>query len=116
MVDQTAVNNELIGGVGLKGFVYDATETAFALGLGGFLRYQPTVLKGLGVELMYYYAPTILSFNETERFHEFIARVNYRVHPQARVFFGWTDVGGKYNEYGYQSIDETANFGIRLNY
>ena len=116
MVDQTAVNHELIGGVGLKGFAYKTEESAVSLGLGGFVRYQPTMLKGLGMELMYYYAPNILTFNETENFHEFLARINYRVHAQARIFIGWTDVGATFIDQGYQSIDQSANFGIRLNY
>lgn len=114
-VDATLSNSDLIGGLGFKGFLFDAMEPGFAVGVGGFLRWQPDFMNGLGTEANLYYAPDILSFNDVTAFHEIIARVTYKVLPQGRVFVGWHDVSGYYN--GTQAtVDETFHVGFRINY
>ncbi|WP_051207277.1 YfaZ family outer membrane protein [Saccharospirillum impatiens] len=117
-VDATMANRELIGGIGFKGFLFDAGEPGFALGVGGFLRWQPDFMNGLGTEAQLYYAPDILSFGDVVAFQEVIARVTYKVLPQARVFVGWHDIAGYYRDTtgGPSRIDNTFNVGFRMNY
>lgn len=115
-VDATMANKEMIGGIGFKAFAFDARELGFAVGVGGFLRWQPDFMNGLGTEAQLYYAPDILSFNDTTGFQEVIARVTYKVLPQARVFVGWHDIAGYYAEGGISKVDNTFNLGFRMNY
>lgn len=115
-VDATMANREMIGGIGFKGFLFDSYEPGFAVSVGGFLRWQPDFMNGLGTEAQLYYAPDILSFNDVTAFQEVIARVTYKVLPQARVFVGWHDIAGYYNDVGLSRVDNTFNIGFRMNY
>ncbi len=116
-VDATLSNRDLIGGIGFKGFLFDAHEPGFAVGVGGFLRWQPDFMNGLGTEASLYYAPDILSFKDVTAFQEIFARVTYKVLPQARVFVGWHEIAGYYNGgIGKATVDETFNVGFRINY
>lgn len=115
-VDATMSNREMIGGIGFKGFLFDSHEPAFALGVGGFLRWQPDFMNGLGTEAQLYYAPDILSFRDAIAFQEAIVRITYKVLPQARVFVGWHDISGYYDDLGIAKVDSTFNLGFRMNY
>lgn len=119
-VDATLANRELVGGVGFKGFVFDAREindVGVALAVGGFLRWQPDFMNGLGTEANLYYAPSILSFRDVSAFQEVIARVTYKILPQARLFVGWHDVSAYYGSGTSQTnIDSSFHLGFRMNY
>jgi hypothetical protein len=46
-----------------------------------------------------------------------IARITYKVLPQARVFVGWHDIAGYYRDTdGPSRVDNTFNLGFRMNY
>ena len=117
-VDNSRKNNELITGLGLKGFVYEANDSALGIsvGLGGFVRYQPDFLWGLGVESSLYYSPDVISFNDTESFYEFTLRSTYQVLPQAKVTLGWQSIVADFDKSGREVIDRTVALGFRLNY
>ena len=118
VVDQTSLNRELIGAIGLKGYVYHIEESAISVGLGGFFRYRPTSFSGFGIEGLFYYSPMMMTFNKTKSMHEFVARFNYRIHNRARIFVGYNHISATFNDYkiGVQDIDNTFNVGFRLNY
>ncbi|WP_422378983.1 YfaZ family outer membrane protein [Marinicellulosiphila megalodicopiae] len=118
VVDQTSLNRELIGAIGVKGYIYQIEESAFSVGLGGFFRYRPTTLSGFCVEGLFYYSPNIMTFNKTKSMHELVARVNYQIHNRARVFVGYNHISATFNdtEVGVQDIDNSFNVGFRLNY
>lgn len=118
-VDATMANKELIGGVGFKGFVMKTNEFGFnpALGVGGFLRWQPDFMNGLGLEGQGYVAPSILSFVDLVSAYEGVARVTYKVLPQARAFIGYHVLGGEYEpDNTWESVDSTFHVGFRITY
>ncbi|WP_044617699.1 YfaZ family outer membrane protein [Gynuella sunshinyii] len=115
-VDVSNPDSDLIGGLGIKGFVYDSHETAFSAAVGGFVRYSPDFLNGLGFEGLLYYSPDVISFNDTRSFYELVARVTYKVMPQARLFIGYQDVTADYKEVGEKPIDRAFTIGFRINY
>ncbi|TXR53447.1 YfaZ family outer membrane protein [Reinekea thalattae] len=117
-VDASMANQDLIGGVGFKAILISSEVDDFALatGVGGFIRYQPYVLNGLGIEGDAYVAPSILSFGELNYVHELLARVTYQVLPQARIFVGYYDVRGNYNARNNVEIDSTFHVGFRMAY
>ncbi|MCJ8312790.1 MAG: hypothetical protein HRU38_11275 [Saccharospirillaceae bacterium] len=118
VVDQTSLNRELIGAIGLKGYVYHIEESAFSVGLGGFFRYRPTGFSGFGLEGLFYYSPMMMTFNKTKSMHELVARLNYRIHNRARIFVGYNHISATFSDstVGVQDIDNTFNVGFRLNY
>jgi len=121
-VDATMANQELIGGVGFKAMVLSTEEFDFgaALGVGGFARWQPEFMNGVGIEGQAYFAPKILSLGDLSMAYEAVGRITYKVLPQARVFFGYHELGGKHsNQLESESpikVDSKFHLGFRMNY
>ncbi len=117
-VDATLANKEVIGGVGFKAMLMSsaAADFAVAAGVGGFLRWQPDFMNGLGLEGQAYFAPSILSFGELTSSYEAVGRVSYKVLPQARVFVGYHEITGNYVEQSNVKVDATFHIGFRMTY
>lgn len=117
-VDATMANQELIGGVGFKGMLMSTQVDDFALsvGVGGFLRWQPLFMNGLGMEGQAYYAPSILSFDDLNSSYELVVRATYKVLPQAKVFFGFHELAGTYGNISEVEVDSTLHVGFRMTY
>ncbi|MBU2863216.1 YfaZ family outer membrane protein [Reinekea marina] len=120
-VDATMANKEMIGGIGFKAMGLSNTVADFAVGLGvgGFVRWQPDFMNGLGFEGQAYFSPSILSFGDLTSANELVARVTYKVLPQARVFLGYHDLRGEYDISGEAEtglVDSTVHLGFRMTY
>lgn len=116
-VDASGGRADMVGGLGFKGFFFDPENqgSGVSIAVGGFVRYYPDSFNGLGVEGILYFSPDVLTFNDASSFHEMVARVTYKVMPQARVFIGFQDVGADYS--GTNTvIDRGFNLGFRVNY
>lgn len=117
VVGQADATGETFTGLGLKAVVHDTDlQTAASLALGGSVQYQPAELNGFGVQGQLYYAPEILNTNDAEAYHELMARVTYLVHPQARVFAGWTNATVKYDDpiVNEVRVERAVNLGFTL--
>jgi hypothetical protein len=114
-VDTSSQNVEWTGGLGLKGFIWNADSSYVSAAVGGFARYAPATMNGLGFEGSIYMSPSILSFNGAESFQEILVRVNYKVMPQARVFIGYNDASGNTTG-GKKTIDSGVHVGFRVKY
>lgn len=64
-----------------------------AVGVGGFFRYSLPVNPNVGVAGYMYYAPSVLSFSDTENMINSDLRLQYSVIPSARVYAGYRYVG-----------------------
>lgn len=118
VVGEASANGQVYTGLGFKAAVHETFQTGASIGLGGFLQYQPLDLYGLGVEAQLYYAPEILNTNDADRFYEARARVTYAVHPQAKVFVGWTNIAVEYDQTLIDEVDieQAFNLGFTLVY
>jgi len=121
-VDATMANKELIGGVGFKGIALSTELSDFSVGVGvgGFLQWHPDFMNGLGLEGQGYFAPSILSFGDLSTAYEAVARITYKVLPQARAFIGYHELRGFYDVNGQgssdESVDSTFHIGFRITY
>lgn len=117
-VDATLANEELIGGVGFKAFMLrtEIDDLSLAAGVGGFLRWQPDFMNGLGLEGHAYYAPSILSFGDAKSVYDITLRATYKVLPQARVFVGFHEVAADYEDGPLTEVDSTFHIGLRVTY
>ena len=117
-VDAGMSSKEFIGGVGFKMLLLSTVENEFsvAAGVGGFLRWQPEFMNGLGFEGQTYFAPNILSFGGLNSAYEAVGRVTYKILPQARIFFGYHDVTANYETDGNIVVDSTYHLGFRMTY
>lgn len=111
VVGEATQTDSLQTGLGVKAVVHDALETAGALAIGGSVQYQPQEFQGFGVEGQLYYAPSVLSV-ESERFFDVFARLTYEVHPQARVFVGWSRISVKYDDPVVPEVDLEDGFDL----
>lgn len=68
-------------------------KDAGAVGVGGFFRYGLPVNPNVGVAGYVYYAPSVLSFSDTENMINSDLRLQYSVIPSARVYAGYRYVG-----------------------
>jgi|SRR5690554_49125 len=64
-----------------------------AVGVGGFFRYGLPVNPDVGIAGYIYYAPSVLSFSETENMINSDLRLQYSVIPSARIYAGYRYVG-----------------------
>lgn len=115
-VDTTSQSTDWLGGVGFKGYVWSTNDTHFSVAIGGFTRYTPDYMNGMGLEAHLYYSPDIISFLGAESFQEMMFRVNYKVMPQARIFIGYHDLSGTVTGGAREKIDSGYHIGFRMNY
>ena len=115
VVGQAGESSELYTGLGFKAAIYDTFETAGSLALGGSIEYSPSEWSGFGVQGQLYYAPSIFSTKDVDKYLDFLIRATYDVNAQAKVFLGWQSI-----EVGYEGggsdieIDKSFNLGFSL--
>lgn len=115
-IDTTNQSTEILGGVGVKGYIWNTIDTYFSAAVGGFVRYTPDYMNGMGLEANLYYSPDIISFMGAESFQEVLLRINYKIMPQARLFIGYHDLSGTIGAGARQRIDSGYHLGFRMNY
>lgn len=95
-----------------------STETVGALGLGFqaglLLRQSPYNPIELSIEG--FYAPSITSFTDAERYSEVTARLQIEVMPRARVFFGYRRLRFDTNDFDNVRLDRSAHFGMSVSF
>lgn len=105
-------------GVGGKVLTYFAgDEEGGALAIGGFARYMPPELNGLGFSGHAYYSPSVLSFDTTENMIDLGVRVEYKLLPTAMVYLGYRFVeASEENLSSDIEIVKAGHFGLRINF
>lgn len=113
---QTAIGNlpTTVGiGAQLTGYDTDDIEGG-AIGLGGFARLNVPEVPGLSFEGALHYAPSILSFTDSEDMTRLRVQANYRLIQTADVFAGYhylnTDLDGGSDF----TLDEGLFIGMKL--
>ena len=90
VVDMREPNSPLYLGIGGKFFGYVSGDyDGTALGLGGFFRYNIPKTKGLSLAGYGYYAPSVVSFGDTQNLIDSDIRIQYALLPTARVYMGY---------------------------
>ncbi|MEE9319223.1 MAG: YfaZ family outer membrane protein [Granulosicoccus sp.] len=94
----------------------DESVGAVALGFqAGLLiassRYNPMELSFEG-----FYAPSITSFSDAERYSEFSARLQVEVIPQARAYIGYRRMRFNTNDYNNIRLDRSIHIGLKITY
>lgn len=88
---RTALGNlPTTAGIGMRGIAWDNDEfDGGAVGLGGFATVNIPRAPGLSFTGGLYYAPSILSFGDSDDMTSLELRANYRVIRNAEVFVGY---------------------------
>jgi hypothetical protein len=118
VVDVREPNSPLYIGVGGRIFGFKNGDVdGGALGVGGFYRYQIPQVPGLSTAGYVYYAPSVVSFDNTENLADADVRIQYALLPTARVYMGY-----RYSRYKLEGIskvfmlEEGIHFGLKVDF
>lgn len=116
---QTALGNlPTTAGVGLRGIGWDDDDDADggAVGLGGFAQINIPDVPGLSFGGSLHYAPSILSFGDSDDMTSVELRGSYRVIRNAEVFAGYRYLNTELDFAGSPDInlDEGVIVGMKL--
>ena len=121
LVDLASSGRDKIeAGIGGR-FVYTngdiSGQDGYAVPVGGFVRYTPQAINRLSVSGSLYYAPSILSLGDMDKYQEFSVRVSYNVLRQADVYLGARYVRGDYKKGAPDSRYDTGmHIGLSLRF
>lgn len=117
--DASSADQPLEGGLGGKFFYVDPDmldEDAFALALGGFLRYTLPKFNRVNVYGHLYFAPDVLSFGDADKYQEFEARIGYNVLRDADIYLGVRYSNAEFDSGAQVTIDNGLHAGIQLRF
>ncbi|WP_166254031.1 YfaZ family outer membrane protein [Marinobacter salicampi] len=114
---QTALGNlPATAGIGMRGLAWDDDRLdGGAVGLGGFGTVNIPDVPGLSLHGSLHYAPSILSFGDSDDMTSLELRVSYRVIRNAEIFGGYrylnTDIDGTNHDI---NLDEGVLAGLKI--
>ena len=115
---QTAIGNlPVTAGLGVRGIGWDDDDLeGGAVGIGGFSTMNIPAVPGLSVSGGLHYAPSILSFGDSDDMTSVELRGSYRIIRNAEVFAGYRYLNTELDESGSNDInlDEGVMAGIKL--
>ncbi len=118
VVDMREPNSPLYIGVGGRIFGFKNGDVdGGALGVGGFYRYNFSQVPGLSTAGYLYYAPSVVSFDNTENLTDADVRIQYALLPTARVYTGY-----RYSRYELEDVnkafmlEEGLHFGLKVDF
>jgi hypothetical protein len=91
-------------------------ESGSNLSLGGFVRYKLPQLDRVSVGADLFYAPSVLSFGDSDSLYEVGGRVGYEVIRDANVYLGWRRMKSDFDEDGDVMLDNGFHIGIRATF
>ncbi|WP_148863399.1 YfaZ family outer membrane protein [Marinobacter fonticola] len=113
---RTAIGNlPTTAGIGMRAIGWDDDHVdGGAIGLGGFANMNIPNVPGLSVGGSLHYAPSILSFGDSDDMTSFEARVSYRVIRNAEIFGGYRYLNTELDPSGDINLDEGLMAGMKI--
>jgi YfaZ precursor len=113
---RTAVGNlPTTAGLGLRALAWeDDRLDGGAVGLGGFATLNIPEAPGLSFTGALHYAPSILSFGDSDDLTSLELRANYRVIRNAELFVGYRYLSTDFERGGDLDLDEGLMAGMKL--
>ena len=115
---RTAIGNlPTTAGLGMRGLAWDESQfDGGAVGLGGFATVNIPRVPGLSVPGALHYAPSILSFGDSDDMTSFELRGSYRVIRNAELFAGYRYLNTELDRplRGDVDLDEGVMAGMKI--
>ena len=94
------------------------TETvgALALGFQAGLLLQPSTYNPVELSFEGFFAPSITSFSDAERYGEVTARLQVEIMPRARAYVGYRRMRFDTNDSDDVRLDRSAHFGLSISF
>ncbi|GAA3925866.1 YfaZ family outer membrane protein [Litoribacillus peritrichatus] len=104
-------------GIGFKTIGYkEHGVDGLGVGLGGFGEMELSQVPGLSLSASGHYAPSILTFSDTDNFTWLEAAANYQVMPNADVQVGYRYVEAGFDHTKDRSVESTGFLGFRFHF
>lgn len=106
--------------IGFKGLWLDPdyrrVDSGTALALGGSIKYVLPQFNRLSFGGRVFWAPSVVSFGNTDHYLGAAVRAGYRVLPNATVYVGYRRVAAAYEHTDELIMDEGLNVGFALRF
>jgi hypothetical protein len=118
VVDVREPNSPLYMGIGGKVFAFKSGDIdGGALAVGGFFSYQVSQVPGLSTAGYLYYAPSVVSFNDTENLTDADIRIQYGLLPTARIYMGYRYSRAKIENINKAfMLEQGIHFGLKVDF
>ena len=93
-----------------------ADQDVRALALGGKLTWLPDSLGGLYFEGEIFFAPSVLSFGDTEEVMNWVVRGGFEVTPKLHIFVDYSKFEVEVENFGNIDVEKTARLGATLKF
>lgn len=93
-----------------------ATVGALALGFQAGITIVPAQFNPVELTFEGFYAPSITSFSDAERFGEVTARLQIEITTRARAYIGYRRMRFDTDDFDDVTLDRSAHFGLSLSF
>ncbi|MFK7994903.1 MAG: YfaZ family outer membrane protein [Granulosicoccus sp.] len=94
----------------------DESVGALALGFQAGLLLQSGTYNPVDITFEGFYAPSITSFSDAERYGEVAVRLQVEVMTRARAYIGYRRIRFDTNDYDNVTLDRGAHFGLSISF
>jgi len=123
LIRNDTLDNPLIIGFGTRLYYADVGNqsgqnpaTTSAVAFGGEVLYVPDAFNGFGIGFNYFYAPSVLTFQDGDGFSEYGAIGSYAVSEQARFYVGYRFMELRIENASDIEVDSGFIFGFNLRF
>ena len=94
----------------------DESVGALALGFQAGMLLQPGDYNPIDITFEGFYAPSITSFADAERYGELAVRLQVEVMSRARAYIGYRRIRFDTNDFENVTLDRSAHFGLSISF
>lgn len=94
----------------------DESVGALALGFQAGLLLQPADYNPVEVAFEGFYAPSITSFSDAERYGEVSVKLQIEIMTRARAYIGYRRMRFDTNDFENVTLDRSAHFGLNISF
>jgi len=112
-------SKELVGGLGGRLAWQNgdlSKQDGFSVPVGGFLFYTPKQYDRISFGFAAYFAPSVLSLGDAEKYQDYTLRFSYNVMRQADIYVGARYVKGEYKNAPDAYYDTGMHIGLTLRF
>ncbi len=92
------------------------TDNLYAIGVGGGAMYRPPIFDILVLSMNFYYAPKVVSFNETEKMFETSFKAGFYFIPPVMLHIGYYNIRADIDLRGKETISEGVRVGLEFKF
>ena len=112
-------SDALVAGLGGRVVYQDgdkSNQSGWSVPVGGFLNFTPPRYNRITVGVAAYFAPSVLSIGDAEKYQDYTLRFAYNLMQQADIYVGARYVKGEYDKAPDAYFDTGMHIGFTLRF